>query len=139
MLSEADVLAWRSKFAKPLPFRKLQKLILSLPVNIWFDQLLAHGLLPRGCHSIHDLYLYDVHEHWKQIHRDWALKTSSHGLFTSFSYARLQPLLSMFEKQSSSFAKGIGQQERLSSVWHRYGAMLEQGFGLQSTGDLPFL
>lgn len=131
MLSEADVLAWQGSFRKLLPFRKLQKLIASLGVNVWFEQLHVHGLLPSDCHSIHDVYLYDVDEHWRQIHSDWALEASQHG-FPPFSYARLRPMLSMFEQQVSSFAKDIGQQQRLSSVWGRYGAVLEQGFGLQS-------
>lgn len=137
MLSQADVLAWHGKFRMKLPFRKLQKLIASLPANMWFQQLHAFELLPPECNSILDLYLYDVNEHWRRIHNDWALKTSQHG-FLSFSYARLQPMLLLFEQQASNFARGIGQQQRLGSVWDRYGAVLEQGFGLHSAGVLGF-
>lgn len=137
MLSEADVLRWQSLFAKQLPCRKLKKLVLSLPINIWYEQLSANGLLPSGCHTVRDLPLYDVDQHWKFIHAAWGLKTRFTGLFTSLvSYARLQPEVSMFKQHASRFVSSIGQQDKLQEIWYRFGLCLEKGFGLRSSGGL---
>lgn len=132
-LSESDLLQWQNLFTIQLPFRKLKKLMLSLPLNVWYKQLRVDGLLPAGCLGVRDLLLYDIDEHWKSIHSTWSLQTSMHG-FSSFSYARLQHTIAMFKQVASSFVVGIDQQARLQDVWLRYGYVLEQGFGLQSAG-----
>ncbi len=133
MLSEADVLEWQGRFARQLPFRKLKKLITSLGVNMWYAQLHAHGFLPQACSSVRDLMVYDLDDLWEHINNDWSLRSSHQG-FTAFSYAKMLPTVFMFRQQAEVLVGDIGQQEKLQDIWHRYGGVLEQGFGLQTPG-----
>lgn len=135
MLSEADVWKWQRQFTKQLPYRKLKKLVLSLPVNLWYEQLHTSGMLPSDCQSVRDLILYETDEHWRQIHVAWSLKTSA-GSWSNASYARMQPEVSVFKKHASSVVYNLGQEEKLQDIWHRYGAGMEVGFGLKSAGIL---
>lgn len=93
-------------------------------------------MLPSGCQSVRDLILYEADEHWRQIHAEWSLKTNVATLWSNASYARMQPDVSMFKKYASRFDYNLGQEEKLQDIWQRYGALMEKGLGLRSSGML---
>ena len=133
MLSDEDVLSWQPRFKQKLPFRKLRKLLASVPLNMWWAQMHAHSFLPQGCQHLQDLLLCDADELCKLIHGNWALRTSTQG-FLLLSYAKMVPSVLMFKQQIETLVGHMGQEEKLQDIWQRYGAVLNPGFGLQTLG-----
>ena len=133
MLSDEDVLLWQPRFKQKLPFRKLRKLLASVPLNMWWAQMCVHSFLPQGSQHLRDFLLYNADELYKLLHGDWALRTSAQG-FTFFSYAKMVPSVLMFKQQVETLVGHMGQKEKLQDIWQRYGAVLNQGFGLQTPG-----
>ncbi len=133
MLSRKDMLSWQGRFKQGLPFRKLKKLFASLRLNLWWSQMHTNGYLPQNCKSVRDLVLYDVHELCELIHGDWSLRTSRHG-FVSHSYANMVPTTLMFKQQAEALIGHLGVADKLQDIWHRYGSVLDQGFGMRTPG-----
>ena len=134
MLSRGDVLKWQDKFSVGLPFRKLLKVMQSLPLNIWMAQLHANGLVKPDMRSVRDLALCDMDELWREANKDWSLRTSNHFLARS-SYARIVPSLAAFRSQAKKCIDSLSTDQKLQDIWNRYGAILQHGFGLRSAGE----
>ena len=135
-LSEADLEKWRSRFAAQLPFRKLKKLVSSVQLNLLYQRLQLQGLL-SGLSSVRDFVLSDSNSLWQQIHATTSWNKTLLGS-TSYCYPRTVPLLAAFQQQVKLIDQ-LTQKDRLSDIWHRYGVMLEQGFGLRTSGMLCML
>ena len=133
MLSRDDVVRWQDKFAVALPFRKLLKVIESLPLNMWVAQLHANGILSSEVRSVQDVVLCDIDELWRQAHSDWSLRHTSIS-FAASSYARMDTTLAAFRCQAEKHVGNWSTQQKLQDIWHRYGDVLQHGFGLRSAG-----
>ena len=128
------MLSWQDKFLVGLPFRKLLKIMQSLPVNLWMVQLRANGMLGSDVHSVRDLVLCGVDKLWQQVNRDWSLCLSGVP-FASQSYARILPSWSAFKRQADKVLGSFSEKQKLQDVWHRYRTVLQDGFALRSAGE----
>ena len=133
MLSQDDVLRWQDKFAEASPFRKLLKVVESLPLNMWVAQLRANGLLSPQVHSVRDVVLYDFDQLWRQAHDDWSLRHTAFS-FNGYSYAKMNTTLPALRCQVEKYVGKWSTQQKLQDIWHRYGDVLQHGFGLRSAG-----
>lgn len=133
MLSKEDVESWQDKFTRELPFRKLLKLMQSLSLNMWMAQLHATGFLHSGLCSVRDLALCDVDTLWQQSNDEQSLLTSNHFV-DSRSYARMMPSLTACRRQAEKHLGRLSQRQKMQDISHRYGVVLQGGFGLRSPG-----
>ena len=124
MVPNLQLQSWGEQFALKLPFRKLCKVMASLPCNALWRHLKASGWLPDGC-STSDLMLYDTETIWKQVHE---------AGFTSMFSAK--PLLSVaqFIKHTDQALGESSDRQKLQHLWHQYGAVLHTGLGMRTPG-----
>ena len=134
MLSRDGVLRWQDKFAVALPFRKLLKVVESLPLNMWIAQLHANGLLSPEVRSVRDIVLCDVDELWRQAHDEWSLRHTITGFAAAASCAKRQTTLAGFRCQAEKHVGKWSTRQKLQDIWHRYGDVLQHGFGLRCAG-----
>ena len=133
MLSEEDMLSWQGRFKQGSPFRKLRTLFASLRLNLWWSQMHANGYLPQNCKRVRDLVLYDVDELCELIYSDCSFRTRRQG-FISHIYANMVPTTLMFKQQAEALIGNLGVSDKLQDIWHRYGSVLDQGFGMRTPG-----
>lgn len=119
-----QVLDWEKEFAVKLPFRKLSRLMASLPCFVWWQRMKTNGLLPVGC-SMEDLVLYGSEAIWQQV---------STVRLTYTHCARPVPTVASFEKQASKATAMVTEEHKLQLVWQRYEPTLVQVFGLRTAG-----
>ena len=84
-----------------------------------------------------DLVLNDSDSLWQQIHATTSWNKTLLGS-TSLAYPRTVPTLAAF-KQQVKLVDQLTQKDRVADIWHRYGVVLEQGFGLRTSGMLCML
>lgn len=135
MLSIAELSSWQDKFSMGLPFRKLLKVMHSLQLNIWMSHLSDTAILGSEVQSVRDLVLCDPVELWEQSKHDGSLYTDQCSCFGSYSYASRKPTLAAFKSQVAKHIGTFSTQQKVQDVWHRYGAVLQEGFGMHSAGE----
>lgn len=116
---------WEDKFALKLPFRKLRKLLTSLPCNLQWIHLKANGWLQGSC-SVMDLMLYDSETTWELVHEA--------GLTSTFGAKPLLPV-SAFAQQAQDAFGSVTEAERVQSIWCQHRVVLQRGLGLTTAGE----
>ena len=131
MVSTLQLHSWEEQFAVKVPFRKLCKVMASMPCNAWWTHLKANGWLPNSC-SVSDLMLYDTETVWQQVYE------AGFRSFTSFS-GTSKPLLSVpaFIKQADEILGKASDSQKMRHLWQQYRAVLQTGLGLRTSGDMP--
>ena len=125
MVPTLQLQSWEEEFAVKLPFRKLCRLMASLPCNAWWRHLKANAWLPNRC-SVSDLMLYDTETIWKKVH-----EAGFTNMFGS------KPLLSVpaFVKQADEALGKSTKAQKVQHLWEQHRAVLQTGFGMQTSGD----
>lgn len=125
---QTQLQVWEDSFALKLPFRKLCKLLKSLPCNLLWLQLSNNNWLAGNC-CISDLLLYDSESVWKQLHAaDLTTNCSTHPLLS----------ISAFSQQAHEALEAITDSNKLQSIWSQYDTLLQKGLGLSTAGRSAF-
>ena len=125
MLPVSQLQLWEDQFAVKLPFRKLSKLLISLPCNVRWNRLKGNGWLPSSC-SVSDLMLYDNDDMWKQVHE---------ASLTSIFTAKPLQCVSAFTQQAEKALGTLSDAQRLQHIWRDIGVVLHRGLGLSTAGN----